>query len=334
MNKINVALIGAGFIADYHARSLLNDENVEIVAVAALPLEAAQKFAKKYDIKHATDDALSLVGRDDINTVILGLPNKFHAPYAIAFLKDGKDVLIEKPLAMNSEEGNQIIKTAQENERVVMVGHMWRFDTEINYIKSVVDSGLIGSIIKTKGYGIHENWGPGGWFTQKELAGGGALADMGLHPIDTARYILGDPKPKQVYAKIGTHYGDYDVDDSGIIVVTWDNGTTSIIESGWWQPHMDGPEAGTRLFGTKGYASVFPTKLKLNIEGSPGEFIAPMPERGEHCDQVIYNRQMEHFIACIRDRKAPTPGLNEGQIIMNIVDAAYKSAQIGKAVDL
>jgi predicted dehydrogenase len=333
MNKINVALIGAGFIADYHARSLLIQENVKIKAVAALPLEAAQKFAKKYDINNATDDALSLVGRDDINTVILGLPNKFHAPYAIAFMKDGKDVLIEKPLAMNSDEGNQIIKTAQENKRVVMVGHMWRFDTEINYIKSVVDSGQIGTVIKTKGYGIHENWGPGGWFTQKELAGGGALADMGLHPIDTVRYILGDPKPKQVYAKIGTHYGDYDVDDSGIIVVTWDNGTTSIIESGWWQPHMDGPEAGTRLFGTKGYASVFPTKLKLNIEGFPGEFIAAMPEREEHCDQAIYNRQMEHFIACIRERKAPIPGLNEGQIIMNIVDAAYKSAQIGKAVD-
>jgi predicted dehydrogenase len=139
MKKINVALIGAGFIADYHARSLLIQENVEIIAVAALPLEAAQKFAKKYSIKHATDDALSLVGRDDINTVILGLPNKFHAPYAIAFLKDGKDVLIEKPLAMNSNEGDQIIKTAQENKCVVMVGHMWRFDAEINYIKSVVD---------------------------------------------------------------------------------------------------------------------------------------------------------------------------------------------------
>jgi len=75
-------------------------------------------------------------------------------------------------------------------------------------------------IIKTKGYGIHENWGPSGWFTQKELAGGGALADMGVHAIDTVRYILGDPKPVTVYAQIRTHYGDYDVDGiSGTVVL-------------------------------------------------------------------------------------------------------------------
>ena len=81
------------------------------------------------------------------------------------------------------------------------LGHMWRFDTEVNYLKKAVESGRLGRIIKTKGYGIHENWGPSGWFTQKDLAGGGALADMGVHAIDTVRYILGDPKPQTVYAE-------------------------------------------------------------------------------------------------------------------------------------
>ncbi|GAI67344.1 unnamed protein product [marine sediment metagenome] len=173
-----------------------------------------------------------------------------------------------------------------------------------------------------------------GWFTQKEMAGGGALADMGVHAIDTVRYILGDPKPVQVYAKIGTFYGNYDVDDSGIIIITWDNGTTSIIESGWWQPHMDGPEAGTGLYGTTGYASLFPTFLKLKLGNVTGKFDAKLPERKEHCDQVIYDRQMAHFVECISSRKQPLPGLAEGQIILDIVDAAYKSSVIGEAVDL
>jgi predicted dehydrogenase len=215
-----------------------------------------------------------------------------------------------------------------------MVGHMWRFDEEVNFLKRVADSGKLGKIIKTKGYGIHENWGPEGWFTKKELAGGGALADMGVHAMDTVRYIMGDPKPVEVYAKIGTYYGDYDVDDSGVIMITWDNGAVSVIESGWWQPHMDGPEASTGLFGTEGYASLFPTKLKLKIEGTPGEFIPPAPEKTEHCDQTIYDGQMAHFVECIKSRKQPSPGIAEGQVIMQIVDAAYESAETGKVVKI
>ncbi len=258
MKKVNIALIGAGYIADYHARGLQMQSDVEIVSVVGLPLESAKQFANKYEIKEAVSSVEGLYKREDIDAVIIGTPNKFHAPFAIEFLKNGKDVFLEKPMAMNSDEGKQIMDAAEKNNQLVMVGHMWRFDQEVNYIKDLVSSGKIGKIIKTKGYGIHENWGPEGWFTQKELAGGGALADMGVHAIDTVRYILGDPKPSEVYAKIGTHFGDYDVDDSGIVLITWDNGTTSIIESGWWHPHMDGPEASTNYLGLKVMPHYFP----------------------------------------------------------------------------
>ena len=334
MKKIKIAIIGAGYIADYHARGLQALANVEIAIVVDTRIEAAQKFASRYSIKEVGNDAMNLTQRDDIDAVVLGVPNKYHAPYAVEFLKNGMDVFLEKPMAMNSEEGKEIMEVASSTKQLVMVGHMWRFDQEVNHIKKVIDSGKLGKIIKTKGYGIHENWGPSGWFTHKELAGGGALADMGVHAIDTVRYILGDPKPVTVYAQIGTHYGDYDVDDSGIIMINWDNGTTSIIESGWWQPHMDGPEAATRLFGTRGYASVFPTSLKFKVEEMPGEFKAPMSEKSEHCDQVIYDGQMEHFIGCISTRNQPSPGFKEGQVVLNIVDAAYLSSETNKVVTL
>jgi predicted dehydrogenase len=63
------------------------------------------------------------------------------------------------------------------------------------------------------------------------------------HAVDATRYLLGDPPPETVYARIGTHNRDYDVDDTGTIIIGWDNGAYSYIESGWWQPHSDGPEA-------------------------------------------------------------------------------------------
>ena len=334
MESVNVALIGAGYISDYHARGLLAQPGVKISAVCGLGETAIAAFARKYNIDEYTEDVSTLFGRSDIDAVVISTPNKFHAPYAIDFLNHGKDVFLEKPMAMNPAEGRQIADAVKANKQLVMVGHMWRFDEEVQFLRQVIDEGRIGRIVKTKGYGIHENWGPGGWFVQKELAGGGALADMGVHAIDTVRYLLGDPVPRQVFAKIGTYYGDYDVDDTGIIMVQWDNGTTSVIESGWWHPHMDAPEAGTQLFGTRGYASLFPTLLKFKVAARHGEFRAPMPEKSEHCDQSMYTRQMAYFVQCIRERIQPAPGLAEGQVILDIVDAAYRSAELGQAIDL
>jgi predicted dehydrogenase len=331
---LRFALIGAGYIANYHAKALLAHPDAEIKAVCALEEEQARLFAHQYAIPDFTTDYTKLCDRTDIDAVILGTPNKFHAPHAIQFLTQGKDVFIEKPLAMNSEEGQHIASVAGKENRLVMVGHMWRFDTEVNYIKEAIQAGKIGWIVKTKGYGIHVNWGPEGWFVKKELAGGGALADMGVHAIDTVRYLLNDPKPVQVFAKIGTYYGEYDVDDTGILMITWDNGTTSLIESGWWHPHADGEEASTQLFGTKGYAHLFPTSLKFKIGGVAGEFIAPMPDREEHCAQIIYTRQMAHFIDCLQSRKNPVPGIKEGLQVLAIVDAAYESAKTNQPINL
>lgn len=332
--SIQIALIGAGYIAHYHVRGLLQQPGVELTWVCSLEEDANRAFAKQYGIPNTTTDAASLFGRPDIDAVILSTPNTLHAPFAEAFLHAGKDVFIEKPMAINPDEGLRIQAAAQQTGTLVMVGHMWRFDTEVLYIRSVVQSGQIGSIVKTKGYGIHENWGPEGWFVQKALAGGGALADMGVHALDTVRFLLGDPQPTEVYAKIGTYYGDYDVDDTGLLMITWDTGATSLIESGWWHPHMDGPEAATQIFGTDGYASLFPTKLKLRIAGTAGEFIPPMPPRAEHCDQVIYTRQMAHFVDCIRTRQQPVPGWDEGQTIVRIVAAAYQSSQTNQVIPL
>lgn len=334
MKKVKIALIGAGFISDYHARGLQTIPEVEIVAVVSKNLENAEKFALKYNIQEALNDIEPLLANPDLDGVIISTPNQFHVPYAIAFLEQGKDVFLEKPMGMNAQEGQQMAEVAHTAKQLVMVGHMWRFDTDTRYIKETVASGKLGKIFKTKGYGIHENWGPSGWFTKKELAGGGALADMGVHAIDAVRYILGDPKPIKVYARISTEFGDYDVDDTAILVITWDNGTESIIESGWWHPHMDGPEASTSLFGTKGYANLFPTFVKMK-EGEGTVTTAPeLPKREDHCDQIIYTRQMAHFIDCIRSRQQPFPGLEEGQMVLEIVDAAYQSAKTGEVVNL
>jgi hypothetical protein len=87
-----------------------------------------------------------------------------------------------------------------------------------------IAAGSVGTPVRTRGYGIHAGWGPTGWFADSALAGGGALIDMGIHAIDTARFLLDDPLPIRVVGSVGTSFGDYDVDDDGVVLIEWSNG--------------------------------------------------------------------------------------------------------------
>ena len=289
------------------------------------------EFGKRFGIVRQYDTVEAMLKDGGVDALVVSTPNYLHAPQTIAALNAGVHVMVEKPMAMNAAEAEQMNEAAERSGALLMVAHCWRFDPDVLWLKE--QSAKLGRIIRTKGYGVHTHWGPSGWFTQKELAGGGAMADMGIHALDTARFLLDDPQPVSVYAKIGTYYKGFDVDDTGVVIVNWDNGATSYIESGWWQPHADGPEAATQLYGTQGFGQLFPTKLelpnsqeeKLDIIDSGLSF-----PRLEHCPQSMYDAQMAYFIECIRTGKRPVPGGAEGLVNMKVVDAAYRSSLSGK----
>ena len=330
-----IAFAGAGYIINIHAKAAQAQKHVELVAVVEKFSDKADALAQKFKIKNKFETVGQMLKTGGVDALVIGTPNFLHAPQAIAALKAGVHVIVEKPMAMSVREAENMMEASAKSGAKLMVAHCWRFDKDVNWLKA--QSKKLGRIIRTKGYGVHTHWGPAGWFTQKQFAGGGALADMGIHALDTARFLLGDPQPVSVYAKIGTHYKDFDVDDTGVIIVEWDNGATSYIESGWWQPHSDGPEAATQLYGTQGFGQLFPTQLELpNVKAQKLDIIKSgfkFP-RKEHCPQSMYNAQMAHFIECIRKDKTPVPGGLEGLMNMKVVDAAYKSSKTGKVVEI
>ena len=334
---VRLAFAGTGYISKVHARAARKLPDVSLVAVVNHRRPSMEAFAHAFGIPRRYERLEDLLDDGDVDAVVISTPNYLHAPQTIAALKAGVHVMVEKPMAMNADEAESMVRTAETTGTLLMVAHCWRFDEEVRWLRSRVDAGRLGRIVRTSGYGVHVRWGPSGWFTQRKLAGGGALIDMGIHALDTARYLLGDPLPVSVYARIGTYYGNYDVDDTGILIIQWDNGTVSYIEAGWWQPHADGPEAATRLYGTHGYGSVFPTYLEISdpetrkiIREESG---FPHP-RKEHGAQSMYDRQMAYFVESIRMGRKPIPGGEEGWINMRILDAAYESAQTNRVVVL
>lgn len=333
--EVKIAFSGAGYIINIHARAAQAQDALELAAVVEKYSDKSASLAKMFGIQHRYESIEQMLDAEDVDALVIGTPNFLHAPQAIAALNAGVHVLVEKPMAMNTQEAEQMCAAAERSGTTLMVAHCWRFDPEVRWLKEQTPK--LGKIVRTKGYGVHMLWGPGGWFTQKRLAGGGALADMGIHALDTARFLLGDPQPVSVYARLGTYYQDLEVDDTGIIVVEWQGGAVSYIESGWWQPHADGPESATQLYGTQGFGQLFPTRLEMpNLEEERVEIVDPgyaFP-RPEHCPQSMYDAQMAYFVECIRTKKVPIPGAAEGLTNMKVVDAAYESSRTGNVVKI
>ena len=276
--------------------------------------ESARAFAERHGIGRVTTDWESLASDEGIDAGIVATPNALHAPQTIALLDSGKHVLVEKPMAVSVVECEAMIEASRTSEAQLMVGHCWRFHDDVRAMERRVAAGELGEIVKTRGYGMHAGWGPSGWFVDRTLSGGGALPDMGVHAIDTARFVLGDPHPLRVCAVVGTRYGDYDVDDDAIVLITWSQGTNSVVESGWWQPHVEGLEAETEVYGTGGYARIFPRE-------EPSEDY-------EHCTQPMYTAQMREFFDAISEGRQPRPSGEDGRIVVGVVEEAFRSGGV------
>ena len=215
-DPLRAVVLGYGFIGAMHVEAAASVTDVEVVGVSGHRLDAATEFARRWGIDRVTDDWASLCAEPDVDLVIIGTPNSLHAEQAIHALDHGKHVLVEKPMATTVADADRMIAAAQRAERTLAVGHMWRYHPDVIALRDRVAAGEFGRIVRTHGWGVHAGWGPSGWFTDPALAGGGALIDMGIHAIDTARFLLGDPEPTRVGASIGVgEFGDYDVDDDG-----------------------------------------------------------------------------------------------------------------------
>ena len=330
---MKIAFAGTGGINKVHARAA-QTLVLDLVAAVNHKPESMAAFGEEFGIKRQYETVEALLKDGNVDALVVSTPNYLHAPQTISALNAGVHVMVEKPMSMNAQEAEQMCEAADKSGALLMVAHCWRFHPEVQWLKA--QSARLGKIIRTKAYAVHVHWGPSGWFAQKQFAGGGAMADMGVHALDTTRYLLGDPQPVSVHAKIGTHYGDYDVDDTGVILIEWDNGATSYIETGWWQPHSDSPEAGAQLYGLNGFGSVFPTRLELpNEQEQKIDVIdAGFGTSESHQPQSLYDTQLKYFIECIETDQTPVPGGLEGWTNMKVVDAAYESSRTGKVIQI
>jgi predicted dehydrogenase len=291
------------------------EAGVEVVGIANHRLETARAFAGRHGIGLVTEDWAALATDARVAAVCVCTPNALHAAQAMAALEASKHVLIEKPMAMGTAEADAMLAAAERSGRVLLPGHMWRYRAEVRRLRERIAADELGRIVRTHGWGVHAGWGPSGWFTDPLLAGGGALIDMGIHAVDTAAFLLGDPAAVRVQASLGVGFQDGDVDGDGLVLIDWDAGARSLVESAWWAPHAGGLEADTVVYGRGGWARIWPR------DAPPGH---------EHGSLPMYVAQMADFAArCLDPSHTPPAGAPTGatgRAAVAVVEEAYRQA--------
>ncbi|KAF4324981.1 hypothetical protein G195_001672 [Phytophthora kernoviae 00238/432] len=230
MSKIKVAVFGCGAIAERrHIPEYAANENVELVAFADPIVERAEKMAETYGGK-AYSSYEELLASEEVDAVSVCTPNYLHAPMAIAAANAGKHVLVEKPMAVTTEEGEQMIEAAKKNGVYLMVGHNQRLMPPHIKAKEILDSGKLGKVLNFRtsfGHPGPEGWSVDGaesWFFRKEEAIMGAMGDLGVHKSDFIRYLL-DDEVSEVAGFISTlHKENTKVDDNATCLLRMKSG--------------------------------------------------------------------------------------------------------------
>lgn len=352
---LRVGVIGAG-IGAMHLKYYARNPNVELIAVAGLDDDRVRKVAAEYHVPRTYREYTELLADRSIDAVSVCLPNFLHAPVSIAALEAGKHVLVEKPMALNTAECRRMLAAAAQHRRVLMVGFNRRFRGDVQWLKQHIATGALGKIYYARAFWMRRTGIPriGSWFVNREQSGGGPLVDLGVHVLDMAMFLLGDPQARTVSASTYAAFGPrglkgwegrvaagdlgltYDVEDLATALIRLDGGATLQLEASWATHSSASDDFGVTLYGTEGGAELFvrdythtnTLRLFTDIGDRPVDLVPNVSGSGE--DSGIINCFVE---AALRGESLSPTGA-EGLRRTAVIEACYRSAAEGREVAL
>jgi UDP-N-acetylglucosamine 3-dehydrogenase len=323
LKKVRLGLIGLGYIGKIHLRSCLSLKSAELVAVSDISRKALN-FAKRLGVKKTYTEYQQLLKDDSIDAVIIALPTHLHLSCAKDVAESGKHMLLEKPLARNVKEGEEIVSVANSNNVRLMVGYSVRFSPEFQSLKDRIESGELGDV--QTGYATNITSGPffhraeddapcpvPDWWFNKELTGGGALIDLGCHMLNLMRWYMGEIS--DIRSLFGFRF-NLEVEDQATCLLEFTSGQSAIVNVGWFSQQS---QLRVDLFGTVAHSSVShnaPSKaltaFKLMLRRFPPFFL---PHR----------RELMHFLECVREDTRPLTSGEDALKDLEAISRAYKN---------
>lgn len=353
-SSLQLGIIGAGRVAQEHVKGILAAGS-RVAAVCDLDDEKAAALAAFVKENGGGEPTVATIGDllsdASIPAVVISVPNVAHAEVAIECLNAGKDVLLEKPMAMSVAECDSIIGAMQQSGRMVQMGFVCRGSAKVQAAADIVASGRLGTIyhVKASAYRQRGIPGLGGWFTTRATSGGGVLVDIGVHLIDLVMHLTGTNRARAVSgvceARFGSPIADYvyeemwagpprpdgvcDVEDSAMGLIRFDNDMTCEMNLAWASnlPQNLLPD-GIALLGDRGglFFDIFGDKFTL-VTQEDGKVVETTPPV-ETADlwNSAWRRQHERFAEAVHNRTAPTADAYSGRRVQEIVEAWQRSS--------
>ena len=313
---LRVGVVGVGMMGQHHARvysELAKEGKVELVGIADANFERAKEVAKKFDtIPYADYKELA---KERLDAVTIAVPTSLHKDVGLEFIKAGTSVLVEKPIADSIENAQAIINAAEENEVILMVGHIERFNPAVLKLKEKIDDGLLGKIVTISAKRV----GP----MAARIRDVGIIIDLGVHDIDVISYLFGEPV-RTVYARAGNVIHPAGVEDHALITLGFNDGS-GIVETNWLTPHKT---RTLTVVGTEGIAYVDYIDQTLKIYNHEWIREAKIEKR-----EPLMN-EIEHFIECVKERKNPIVDGKAGLHALKVAIKALESAKTGQVLEV
>jgi predicted dehydrogenase len=354
-SRLRVGVIGAGMGA-YHLKGYAQIPEVEVRALAGLDDDRVRRVAAEFQLPRTYREYEELLADPTIDAVSVCLPNFLHAPVAIAALEAGKHVLVEKPLARTTAEGRAMIAAAEAAGRVLMIALNRRYRGDVQWIKRYVDSGAIGRIYYAKAFWMRRSGIPrlGSWFVSKEQSGGGPLVDLGVHVLDLALCLMGEPQVLTASAGVHAAFGPrglkgwegrvqtgdqglaYDVEDLATAFLRLEGGASLQLEASWATHSSAADDFGVTLYGTEGGVELFvrnyahdnTVRVFHDLAGAPAE-VTPRPWSGGDSHLIL-----ERFVAAALHGEPAEPSALVGLRRTAVLEACYRSAAEGRELAL
>ena len=323
---MKIAVIGTGYWGKNHVRALkelMDEGKIDELYVCDLDNERAKEISSNYNVPYYTDYNELL---PKVDGVVIATPSNSHYEIAKKFLESGKDVLVEKPMTLDSKKADGLIKIAEKNGNVLMVGHIFRYHPAVNELKNKIkrkDFGRIYYIISNR-FSLRQ--------PRKDM---GVLFALGIHEVDLFCYLLNKDYPEAIFATISNYLGN--VEETAQITTYFENEIKGYAFESWIMP-VYGKRRELVIIGSR--LSAFVDYLKPNeinffdsmINGKEvtieGSYIIPLKYKEP------LKEELKDFINCIGKRKEPVANMYAGKRAVEMIEAAIKAAKEGRKIKL
>ena len=354
--KLRFGILGCGVIGPHHAKAIAGLQSAELVAVADVVPELAEKLAEEYGCSHyaSLQEMLSSV---DLDAVCLCTPSGTHAEGAIAALEAGKHVVIEKPVDVTLEAADRLIEVQRATGGRAAVVSQHRFDAATRAVHAALARGEFGRLTsgsadvrwwRSQGY-----YDSGGWRGTWELDGGGVLINQAIHSIDLLQWLMGEVVEVTAYTGLIAHER-IEVEDTAVAILRFADGalgtivattaaypglTTRIAVHGdrgsaiidddeltYFHAATEEQEGGAHGAGGGDNQAEEVTQRYGETESGSGAGADPSSLSMAHRDQI------QDFVEAVRDGREPLVNLEEGRRPLAIIRGIYESSRIGGPV--